>query len=92
MSTDFENNIFEKNAITNGKPVGRWKDSKSYISGIFNPVKLKFLQAILNVVYFHLKKRNRKKSIKIFSLTRLGTGKLVKTSSDARRFKDPYLR
>ena len=66
MSTEFENNSFEKNAITSGKPVARWGDSKSCISGVFNPVKLTFSQTIIDVVYSRLNKRNGKNGKKLF--------------------------
>ena len=53
VSTDFENTGFEKNARTSEKLVRRWGDSKSYIFGSSDPIKLKLLQTVFDVIYVH---------------------------------------
>ena len=66
MSTDFENTGLEKNAITGEKPVRRWKDSKSCIFGISDPIKPKLLETVLDAFYFHKKKKKNQKIEKNF--------------------------
>ena len=52
VSTDFENTVFEKNAITGKRSVRKWENLKRCIFGCFDQIKLKLLETVLDIFYF----------------------------------------